>query len=480
MLICVEGGAICPPFAYLDKMVETDLRYGARLVIAATFVSVALVFGGGGSPAPLAELVVQIAALLALLAWAAAASRNDSPGIFDAWLWAGVALLVAVPLIQLIPLPPVVWHALPGRSTEVAALRLIGADNEWYPLSLAPYRTLASLLSLIPPVTVMYFVSQLDVVDRTRLLVCVAVVVLASAVLGVLQVAGGESEAFRFYGGTNAFFETGFQANRNATADVLLIGIVVLCAIGVLKLQRFSLSVRLLLVAGGAAFLALSVILTGSRAGTALLPVCVVVALVLFRPRFRISRTVLASGAAVLLVAVGTTFALRHNVAIERTLQRFNVQADLRTDFWQDTRFAIRSYWPLGSGVGTFTTVFPAAERLEVIDTFVVNRAHNDYLEFALEAGVGGCLLVLAALVAIAVRMIVILRGGLRRTAAVQAIAGSGIVVILALHSLVDYPMRSMSLAVLGGFAVALLTKNIGHVSKTGGMRDASSAETVV
>src|SRR3546814_4178725 len=67
------------------------------------------------------------------------------------------------------------------------ALALVGAENSWMPLSVSPARTLASLLSLIPPMAMLYFTTQLTVRDRSRLLGLLSALALLSVVVGVLR-----------------------------------------------------------------------------------------------------------------------------------------------------------------------------------------------------------------------------------------------------------------------------------------------------
>src|SRR3546814_16690937 len=92
-----------------------------------------------------------------------------------------------------------------------------------------------------------------------------------------------------------------------------------------------------------------------------------------------------------------TGVALHDNVRVERTLARFDDLKDVRPEIWADTWYAIGQHWPVGAGMGTFRPVFDAAERLEFVRPSYANRAHNDYLEYLLEAGVAGALLVVWA-----------------------------------------------------------------------------------
>ncbi len=129
--------------------------------------------------------------------------------------------------LQLVPLPPQIWTALPGRETQRAALQLVDAGTSWQPLSTSPSRTLASLLSLGPPLLVFAMAGAMDARQRRWLIATVAAMALLSALFGALQLAGGPN-AVRLYAASNPMVVTGFQANRNAEVDLLLIGLLAL------------------------------------------------------------------------------------------------------------------------------------------------------------------------------------------------------------------------------------------------------------
>lgn len=431
-----------------------------RFLLAAAMLVVALLCGGGGSPAPRAELIVELAAIVLLCAslWAGApvaAGRNpvDWPVI------AGALCLVAVPALQLVPLPPAIWQALPGRTLEMQALQLVGAEGSWRPLSLLPFRTFASLLSLLPPLAMLLFVSRLTVEERSALLPIVAALGCVSALLGTLQLAAGESATFYVYAQYNAGFLNGFQANRNQEADILLVAILAAAAAAGRRGDVFRTTTArgaLLLVL---LLLACAVVLTGSRAGIGLLPVAAAGAYLLLGWGSSGGRRYLLGAAAAVLLLGGLAL-LSDNAVLNHSFKRFGASREARiSDIWPDALFALRAYWPAGAGVGTFIPVFQIGERLEVVSQAVANRAHNDYLEFAIEAGVAGVAVMALLLVGAAVRVAAILLSGDQPERRGHTLFALFAGVVLALHSLVDYPMRSMSLAVVAGMAVGLLSR---------------------
>jgi O-antigen ligase len=434
-------------------------RVSWRLWISGALLVVAVVFGGGGTPSPSTELAVELAALVAIVAWVwlTPRDRDYARPPLDWPLFVLAGGFAAIPLLQLIPLPPAIWHHLPGREIEVRALALIGRADAWMPWSESPPRTIASALSLIPPITMLFMVSRLSGRDRTRLMGLLAVLGLVAAVVGVLQLVGGNGHWFRFYEFTHYGFATGFQANRNADADVLLIALMALVAWAAIDGRIEHSRQNQLLIAVMALFLILSVVLTGSRTGVVLIVVALSAsALILFRGAVRWNwRTGAAVAAGVIALAAGGYF-LTHNARGERTIARFDNEEAIRPEIWKDTIYAIGQHWPAGSGVGTFQPVFSASERLEFVRPTFSNRAHNDYLEFALEAGIVAPVFLVAALLFAAFRLTRMMVGNASKRSKISGVFVIGSLAILALHSLVDYPERSLSLAlvvgVLGGF----------------------------
>lgn len=432
--------------------------------IVTGLIIAAVVLGGGGSPTPGMEMALQFLAAIAALAWLWLSPRGNPLLPQDAGLWSVAVIVLALPLLHLIPLPPALWTALPGRETQVAALALIGAENSWQPLSTSPARTLASLLAVVPPLLLFAMTGALDPRQRRWLIVTIAAMAGATAVFGAVQMAGGRA-ALRLYDATHPFVITGFQANRNATADVLLIGIVAVGAIATFtafegkRKGRGSAAVSRAgwWLGGLAALFALATVFTASRAGIALLPVALIACGLMLRaiPERRFLGNVQALAGAVLALALGLLALFRGNHALRKVAERFDATEDGRTELWADSLHAIGQYWPVGSGMGTFVPTFIAAERLEVVDPSTPNRAHNDYLELALEAGLFGILalaLVAAILAVMAVRF-------WRRypDERVQVIFALAVLAIVAGHSIVDYPLRSMSLACLAAVAAGLL-----------------------
>jgi O-antigen ligase len=416
------------------------------------YIALLMLLGGGGTPAPLSELACQVIAAFAALLWLLAVSarmRRRVPGL------AVVAgLIVALPAVQLIPLPAFLWQALPDRTDLKDALALIGQENSWRPWSIAPHRTFAALLSLGPPLLAMGFASQLDSEGRRSLLKTIAAVGLLSVAVGAVQLAAAGTSPLLFYGDEGGALY-GFQANRNSQADVLLIALLALFAAwsggrggGAGRDSWPGLTALGVL-------LVLGVVLTTSRTGIALIPVALVFIWPMLSrslPRLRLARSTLLASLVALAAAL---FWAWRSPAIARVLTRFDFAGEYRIDIWRDTVFAIQRSWPVGTGVGTFQHAIFPAERLEAIGPTLPNRAHNEVLELLLEGGLPGlvCWLVATAITLLALgRALAQVQGSAKLP--IQFAAGT--LAVTALHAVVDYPLRSMALAGLIGVAAGI------------------------
>jgi O-antigen ligase len=433
-----------------------------HVALAVGFLVAATILGGGGTPNPATEVWLELLAALVALAWVWLPRPGRALLPRDRLLWLRAALVVLLPLAQLVPLPPSLWTALPGREVELAALRLVGAGDSWQPVTTSPMRTLASLLSLGPPLLVLLMTAAMSARQRRWLIATIAAMALLSALFGAAQLAGG-SAAVRLYPGSQPFVVTGFQANRNSEADVLLIGLVALAPLMLALPGKWDdlggrVRGRALLAAG--LVLVLATVLTASRMGIALIPVALLGgALVLAQGAGRGSLRALAGGA-LLLLAAGLVL-LQSNARLQAVAARFGLTRDGREELWTDSLYVIAQFWPFGSGMGTFVPSFIAAEPLEAVNASVPNRAHNDYLELAIEAGAFGY----AALAAVALVLATMAARAWRTRPddRPQVLFGLAVLLLIALHSLVDYPLRSMAPACFAAVGAGLLAAPLGR-----------------
>lgn len=433
---------------------------GTALCMA--LIGLSMVLGGGGTVNPQTEMVLQVLTALIMIPLFASTDwqRGLGPIQRPALLLGGLVLLV--PVCQLVPLPPSVWQSLPGRSVEAQSMALLQADKAWMPLSMSPARTFASLLAMICSVLLMLQTSRLSLRGRNWLCMVIVGVASLSLLLGVLQLSRTAGFEWSLYGEFSEGFLVGFQANRNAQADILLAAML---AAGVLATARLGDGRRHLLTWTGLlmAMIALLVglFMTGSRTGIALSAVSLLFVGLMLWPMLRRRAVVLYGIAGTIGVTAASGGLLLQLQSVQKVVGRFSLTHEARWDLWADTWYAIGQVWPYGSGIGTIVPMLEAAERLEVVDATLPVRAHNDWLEWTLEAGLPGSivlgliLLIIGYLVVTAI--IAVSKSDASSSRRAQVLFAIGFLLIEALHAIVDYPMRSMSLAALAAVALAML-----------------------
>ena len=366
-----------------------------------------------------------------------------------------LAAVVAIPLIQLIPLPPTVWTSLPGRDQMVLALELSRLEPGWAPLSVTPDRTWSSVLALVPPGAFFLAMLSLSQLHRVRLVqFCIAAAV-AGILLGAAQLASGGR--LYLWDWTDADHIRGFFANRNHLASSLLVALPFAVVSGAATLRRRDQRTSALWF--GALFAGLVVVALAairSRAGITLLAPVLLVSLL--AAWIAAGRGRPGPGLLVLVGSMGAALTVVAVLALPPVLARFDTQGapEGRFERWPLVAEAAQTYLPLGSGMGSFDAVYRSVEPLEELDGSFFNQAHNEYLETWLEAGWLGIGLIFAFLVWYVRRCWTAWKGPPSREGDLQRAASIGTGVLL-LHSAGDYPLRTVTLAVVFAMCCGLL-----------------------
>jgi hypothetical protein len=400
------------------------------------------------------------------------ASCKKGLGRVSPWVLAIACLVLAMPVLQLIPLPPAIWQALPGREIEIQALSLMGADKRFMPLSVAPERTFASLLAMVVPVLYMIQISRLDHIGRSWMFVTVVAMVICSILLGVMQLSRTGGFVWSFYSHLHAGYIFGFNADHNAEADLLHIGLLSLSVL-VATVDMKAHSRALIWTTYGilAVAIVLAIVMTGSRTGILLMaisaPSCLAILWDSLRRDMALSlRQISICVCAILSLVCAAALLLWNNPAVQNVIMRFYFVTEGRGDIWRDSAFALRGVWPWGGGIGSFPRLYNAAERLETVSLTFAGRAHCDWLEWTIECGLPG-LVVLSATLGIVLAMI---GTGMVRTlraepnlpesraARAQILMSCALLLILGAHSINEFPLRAMSIACMAGLATAILT----------------------
>jgi O-antigen ligase len=365
-----------------------------------TALLIVLWLAGGASRADvMGQALVRVAAWLVLIAAILAGQTPDLRNSrLPAALLAAAIVLIA---LQLVPLPPPLWMALPGREIFVRAAEVAGETQPWRPMSISPALTLNSLMSLVVPAVVLYLATRLEPDEHWRLLKLIAVLIAASALLALTEFTG-QSLDHPFVNDIPKMISANF-ANRNHLALWLSFGIVASFALASNGRMPKWAGVAAIV---SAVFLGLGILATGSRAGLLLALVAAIIGVALGRDALSTALKSLSPRARIVSVAAVAAFVaglLALAISFDRAasfdrVTTLSVEDDLRI---RSQPFVIRTlvdYFPVGAGFGTFDPAYRINEPDELLSPKYLNRAHNDWVEVVFEGGLVGAALLIAAL----------------------------------------------------------------------------------
>ena len=380
-------------------------RYAGAVIV------LALVLGGGAGQGIWTDHLLELSLIPALFFGIAGlrSNRLHNSSRIVAILIAAVVVLQFFPVVRGIPL------------TEEIRIGL---------LSPAPQKSLEAGLFTISCLGFFLYVALFDERQRFRLMPYFLVGLFIQASVAIVQLSFSRSVTLT---GVLPFeATTGLFANENHFSSLFFV---------MIPLLAYSLILRRKSVLG---YISISLILigilfaVGSRAGMAISSAIAIMALLWFAP---VGNKAIAKTGAVLLGVIGLVTALLLFGASS------SLQSDQRWILFSTTWEAIRDHWLLGSGIGTFTLIYPSYEDTDQIISAYANHAHNEFLEIILELGLAGTILLVGYFV-IAFRGA--FRSGLSEAAFMSILA-------LSLHSVVDYPLRTMALAITLAYLTALV-----------------------
>ncbi|ATI82924.1 O-antigen ligase family protein [Sphingobium yanoikuyae] len=419
---------------------------GWRRSSALLLLGIAIILGGGGVRYALMNAAVQLAAL-ALLAVRPACVRTF-------WQAAPTGLRIlliatlALPAIQLVPLPPALWQALPGRDLVAESLALAGSPGLWMPLSLDPGRTLVALVGLTAPAILLLLAMDSGKSERALILPGLAALGLASLVLGAGQLISAR-QALNWFPGGNPHQLYGSFANHNSSGLFLVIA---LCA--AIAIPTPARPARQVIKLATCLLLTMGVLLTQSRSSIMLLILPAIQWLLALgrHQSFNRARRTAILAAAMTIALAGFAVIAMNNARLSQAFDRFDSLHDARGLIWQDSLIAIGRYWPIGSGMGTFDEVFQIDESIENVNRHRAGRAHNDLLELVLESGLAGAILCLGWIAYIGRLTIPLLRDNEDRVTAPAII-----LIAILLQSFIDYPLRNQAILCIAASMIALI-----------------------
>jgi O-antigen ligase len=438
-----------------------------NFILTALLLVACLMLGGGGGW--FGDTLAQLLSLPILVLAGFRKSRLPR----EPWLYALLAGIALLAILQLVPLPPGVWQSLPGRHALANEMVQAGvATDTWHSLTLSSIATERALLWMLPGIAMLLSTLAMSAHQRGWLVLVLLGFAIASLLLGLAQLAGGPDSGLRMYRPTSVLDAVGFFSNRDHFASFIAMAIPL--AVGWLALAMQPAVRGQRMNPGWIVFLCLTIIalllallLSHSRAGL-LLAVLALAASVALLLRSGLSRRMVLMLSAVGLVGVLLVAQLGLNGVLDRMDK--NLANDPRWTIHANTLDAARHFWPFGSGLGTFVAAYQTSAPERNLQSHFVNHANSDYYELWLEGGWPALLLIGGFLTWYLSRtMRIWLRSAaLPPTPALtMARAASISLALVLLHSTMDYPLRKSAIIAVFGLCCALLASADSEASAT-------------
>lgn len=429
-------------------------------------ITFAPLFQGGNRPLPL--LILELCALfLAIhIYW-----RPRFKTQLTTLQFSIVISIFLYPLTQLLILPAIVWTHIPGWDIYLEGLTLAGYEDPGArAISVIPYETEMAWLRLLPPLIVFLLAIGLPTRQLRWLVNWLLGLAVLQALLGLIQYGDGPDSIFRFGNTLMGTSATGTYVNRNHLAGLLEMVLPISLALLAARLghsqhrqrRRRSLRhhlVRLIsqfnhttLYAASSLALLLGLIFTQARAGVSLAMLGILLSMLVFIRRLGSKA---AYGWIGSFAALGLGLALTIGLApVVQNFTQQDISADQRWTIYSDTLNSIETFFPFGTGMGTFPEVYRHFQTPEIFS--FINRAHNDYLEWMSDGGIFIAILILLSFWCFLTQWLSILRKDSDSSFRLLQIgAGIGLLLIL-LHSLIDFNLHIPANAIYFAFLSAI------------------------
>ncbi len=388
--------------------VETRGKIGLGIVLF-----LALVFGGGAGPGLFTDSLLQAAIIMAVAFVLAGPSQVKASPIVLAFL----ILTALAGLLQVVPMPA--WMI---EGTRPAVFNPPGDGGGYRVISLGVGRTLEATAFAVSGLLFAFAVSTLRGEHVRGLLPFFFIGVACNMLAGAMQFSMAQDTSLESW--LPYSIRAGLFANVNHFSTLLFASIPLLVYYGLFVGRGVLVS---LAIPG----ILLVLLAAGSRAGVLIGLAITVLSLLFLAWRSRIGT-----------LTIGALFA---GIGVYSFGATTKFVGDLdpafgRLEFVRSTMEGIRENWIWGIGYGNFTSGYGLYERGEMIFRTYVNHVHNDFLEVAFEGGI-------LAMGLMALYGLCVLARLRHRLDPLQRAAFLSIVFIL-LHSSIDYPLRTMAIAV--------------------------------
>ena len=433
------------------------MTISAWTLLIAGFVALCMILGGSSSGGLLANSVLQLGAAL-LLGYSVRRLGTVPLSRSAKILLAIVTCWIAWCLLQLVPLPPSIWTIAPGRELLEQRLRVAAVPLPWLPLSLSPEGTVRHILALLPPLATGAMILTHPPEDSAGIGWAIPLVALGSLLVAVLQLLGGPDSHLFFYQVTNLGMAVGVMANANHQATLMLCAIPFVAALASGETGRSKQAKgRDVLMIALATMFVIGIAISNCYAAFILTLPVVIASWLVARPRSLGPARYIVIGMALVFIAAVAVVLITGPDVLDRNVAIGESQLS-RPAMYSVAFKAMLHFLPFGSGPGSFVPTFKLFEDPNMVTDRFVNHSHSDYLEFVLEGGIPGILLIVALLLWWCRQAVTIWSDRMPRRidrAAVVATAA-----ILA-HSAIDYPARTSTIAVILAAGFALMATRV-------------------
>ncbi len=373
----------------------------------------------------------------------------------EKYLLIAIFSLIIYILIQALPVPASLLRLISPKSYEMYSFYSVEKETSMS-ISLYPYKTNIEFIRILSYAIFLVLVTSSirNVKSLKRLLKIICYFGFAISIFAIIQKATWNGKIYWVRELTTGGTPFGPFVNRNHYAG--LIGMLIPLSIGLtFTLKRFA---ERMLFGFLGLIMSVSLFLSLSRAGIlSFFAGISIFTLFLFWKKFRRKRVwIIAAFLSVL-------FLYLLYLGIDPIIDRFyqtDITKEVRFRLWSETLNAFKDFYLTGSGMGTFLYLYPLYSSEPYL--VIYDHAHNDYIEFILECGIIGILLVLLLLF-FYIRILMKADWGSKHGIINISLISS--VVTIAVHSIFDFNMHIPSNALMFTtiLGLSLVNSRFGH-----------------
>lgn len=436
---------------------------GSKIAIIAPAILIFSVLSFG-SVEIWSSTIVTVSVFTLFILWIVTKGESGDTGQSDVperkqegiYLFVALSILITYFFIQMLPMPPALLRYISPHSFDLYSFYSVDINPKMH-ISLYAYKTQIECIKMLTYATffilLAFSIRDLHTLEKLiKILSCFGFVL---AVFAIIQMAtwNGKLYWFRLVTEGSPF---GPFVNRNHYAG--LMGMLIPLTLGLAFTRKRR--ERQMLFGFFGIIMSISLFLSLSRAGIiSFLAGIALFALFLLWNKFK-AKKIWALAAFLFIIFLYLLY-----LGIDPIIDRFyktDITREARIAVWAETIKAFKDFYLTGSGLGTFINVFQLYSPEAIV--YIYDHAHNDYLEFILEAGAIGTFLLLIFLFFL-IRCIV--RGSWDGKTGIIKISMLSSITTIAIHSIFDFnlhiPSNALMLSAIFGMAIAI-TK-IGHES---------------